>query len=135
MSWNEHMEMAQITLVESDTPLSLHAFIEYLGLFREAYAVGTRFRNLSIQEIPDEQETLVEVVHDIFSASYQDFNALKPYDFLNFVPGEDELQLLEITKSSPMELLLGGSLMLLIFAVVLSGGEISYENGKLRCKV
>lgn len=126
------MEIIQITIAESDRVMSLQEFATYLRLFRAAYAVGTHFRNLSLREMLNEQETLVTSVRDVFSRGSL---ADPEHKFFNHPLGEDEIQLIEIKKESPMEILVGGSLVLLTFGVIISGGEIAFQNGKLRCKL
>src|SRR5262245_7918959 len=135
------MDIAQITIAESDKLISLQEFVTYLTLFQSAYDIGANFRSLSIQEILNEQDNLAEIVRNAFSgaglagvpagvpaaiglpAGVPAGIARRAIEFFEHVSGEDEIQLIEITKSSPIELLIGGSLILLTFAVVLSGGE------------
>lgn len=112
--------------------MQLRDLAEFLTLFRTAYAIGTYFRHLSFQELIDQQDRLRGQLTEVLqSGSRRDLE----HEFFNQPLGDDELQIIEIKKESPLEIFVGGSLLLLTFGVILSGGEISYENGKLRCKL
>ena len=45
------------------------------------------------------------------------------------------MQIVQIKKESPVEIVLYCVIPMLSLAVVISGGEISYEGGKFKCKV
>lgn len=124
-------------------PISVYELTRYLHHFRAAYATAAT----AARRAPEERDTrqsshdaLTEYVRQIDSFAHQLRVTLRKsppdsIDALAETPLPVELVITQISYNSPLQLVFGGSIVALVAAIILSGGEITVSQRSLHAKL
>ena len=117
------MELGEITLICRSPAADIDAadLCDFLYLFRAVYAVSTKVIRekdaLALLESPDDVRSSIRGY--LRRASVKDINNLFTSNL-----GDKKLVAKQVTKGSPLTIVLAGSLVALVAAVIFSGGRI-----------
>lgn len=109
---------AQVSVAETVQPIVAHEFAHFLYLFRAAYA-----RCVDLPMTPETAIDNPDAVAHWFASTFKPNTApLRVANLFNTDLEDDELEISKLSKSSPLEMVIGGCMIALVAAVIVSGG-------------
>jgi hypothetical protein len=125
-------ETASLIFEESESAISSQELAHFLYLFRAAY--GAAFQNLPWDGVTAEMVLADPRRYHMELLKYTAGNVLYLDECFNADLGERELFVTKINKESPLMIWWTGVMTVLVFAVILSGGEVDLPRGKFKLR-
>lgn len=128
------MEINKITLeiATKNENILVDELSEFLYHFRAAYAAAIEYGfDEGINAIDENQELIAEeLIQNIKDLPWEEINHLAFCDL-----EDNTLVITEIKRENPLIMVLSGSIIAIILAVILSGGEIEIAGKTFRAKL